>query len=259
MLDISFKKQISNIKAVVFDLDGTVYQGDSLISGADETIKYCHEKGYKIFFLSNNSVKTQEYVRQKLHSLGIICDKNEVFTSIQAAVLFFKENHYKNIFAFASDDIIHEFQQLGIQLSEPENAEHLYIAFNPNSNYEDLTKAIRAAIQAKTITVANMDATYPGENGHIYPACGPYVQAILYGADKDLSQTTNIGKPNTMMLDFLAKTNNLLPAEILIVGDNYNSDIVMAKNFGCYAVWLGGHSEEKVLGSNKIVEIIEYL
>ena len=38
-------------KGFIFDLDGTVYRGDSLIPGADRVIRLLREKGKKVVFL----------------------------------------------------------------------------------------------------------------------------------------------------------------------------------------------------------------
>ena len=45
--------QLSGVKAVFLDLDGTIYLGGNLIDGALDFLQRCEEKGVKLYFLSN--------------------------------------------------------------------------------------------------------------------------------------------------------------------------------------------------------------
>ena len=52
-----------------------------------------------------------------------------------------------------------------------------------------------------------------------------------------------IGKPNTLMLDHFSKASSIRNSEILVVGDTYESDIVMAERYGSQAILIGGKHE----------------
>ncbi|MDO8554157.1 MAG: HAD family hydrolase, partial [Candidatus Micrarchaeota archaeon] len=53
-------------KAIILDLDGTVYRGNQVISGVPEAIEQLRKRGIKIFFLSNASMKTRMQQAEKL-------------------------------------------------------------------------------------------------------------------------------------------------------------------------------------------------
>ena len=57
------------IKGIVFDLDGTLYRGESVVEGAVNTIAVL-ERNYQIFYLTNNSGKTQQQIIDKLKGFG---------------------------------------------------------------------------------------------------------------------------------------------------------------------------------------------
>jgi len=59
--DIAVNK-FSKIRALVFDLDGTVYEGDSLVDGVLETINRMRHQGFSIYFCTNNSTRTRQEV-----------------------------------------------------------------------------------------------------------------------------------------------------------------------------------------------------
>jgi len=49
---------LPGIDAVFLDLDGTIYLGGELISGAEAFLQRCNEQGVQRYFLSNNSSKS---------------------------------------------------------------------------------------------------------------------------------------------------------------------------------------------------------
>ena len=79
-------------KGFIFDLDGTVYRGDSLIPGADRVIRLLREKGKKVVFLSNKPLQTREDYASKLTRLGIPTQPDEVINST-----FVMTNYLKKI------------------------------------------------------------------------------------------------------------------------------------------------------------------
>ena len=57
--------------AYVFDLDGTIYLGDELLPGVQETIGRLRASGVPVRFLSNNPTKDPEQYADKLGRLGL--------------------------------------------------------------------------------------------------------------------------------------------------------------------------------------------
>ena len=53
---------MDNIRAVLFDLDGTIYYGSKLIPGADRVVNKYRQEGKKIFFMTNNSTKSRKQI-----------------------------------------------------------------------------------------------------------------------------------------------------------------------------------------------------
>ena len=45
-----------------------------------------------------------------------------------------------------------------------------------------------------------------------------------------------IGKPNTMLVEFLEKAHGIVAQRALVIGDTYESDVAMAKNAGCPSI-----------------------
>jgi HAD superfamily hydrolase (TIGR01450 family) len=228
---------LENIKLVIFDLDGTIYMGNKLIEGAGETINHIRNTGRNICFLTNNSTKTRVQIYEKLKRLGIDCTTEEVFTSGYVATIYLKRNNIKSVYVCGSDDLKYEFEQEGVSVATEQDAMNLFIGYDILFNYEKLTKAFHAAQKSEKIIAANVDAFYPGENGVLYPGCAAMVGAIERSIKRE--SDVIIGKPNTLMLEIISSQYNVNNHEILMVGDNYDSDILMAKKNNSPAVLIG--------------------
>ena len=65
----------------IFDLDGTIYRGEKLISGAKETIEKLKSLDKRIVYLSNKPLQTREDYAAKLTRLSIPTEPSEVINS----------------------------------------------------------------------------------------------------------------------------------------------------------------------------------
>ena len=65
----------------LFDLDGTIYLGDSLIPGADRVIAALRDAGRRVAFLSNKPLYTRTDYAEKLTRLGIPATPDDVVNS----------------------------------------------------------------------------------------------------------------------------------------------------------------------------------
>src|ERR1041385_6983954 len=74
-----------NIKALILDMDGVVWRGDTPIGDLVATFQRIHERGLKFVFATNNSTKTSEQYVAKLKGFGVEVEPWQVVTSSQAA------------------------------------------------------------------------------------------------------------------------------------------------------------------------------
>lgn len=229
--------RICDIEAVLFDLDGTVYYGSELIPGAGETIDFFRSNGIRVFFTSNNSTKTRRQIYERLVKMGIETKEEEVITSGYVAADYAVRARMNDIYIFGSANLIHEFRGLGVTINQEENAENLLIGYDPDSTYEDLTKAVRVAMHARKIMACNQDRVYAGEGAKLFPGCGAMTAPVEWCANRRVDLI--IGKPNTMFVDFLESRHSIQAEKALVVGDTYESDIEMAKRAGCPSILIG--------------------
>jgi len=222
---------ISKIKAVAFDLDGTIYFGDALAEGVQDLTFFLKGKGIKIFYFSNNSAKSRLEVFNKLKLLGLDVSVDEVYNSAYATAEYLKENNIKSVFCSGSPGLAEEIESRGIKvLRGGEFAEAVVVGLNNKFNYDNISEALNRLKNGSKLIACNRDRNYPASGGRLLPGCGPLVASIESAAGLEADYV--VGKPNTYMLSLLAKDHNLKNTEILVVGDTYDSDIVMADRYG---------------------------
>lgn len=221
-------------KAVLFALDGTIYHGSQLIEGAADAVRHCRDLGKAVCFLTNNSSETRSQIFHKVRDMGIDCTFREMLTSGYIAALYAHREKLPNVYVCGSRNLISEFEKLSVHTVDEEEAETLVIGFDPDFEFEKLQAAVRVAENASTMIACSKDRTFPGEDASCVPGCGAMVSAIEWCSNRMVD--TVLGKPNTFMLEAACEQLNLAYEEVLVVGDSYESDILMANKLGCPSV-----------------------
>ena len=249
---------LSKIKVVGLDLDGTLYIGENIVPGAVELINLLR-KNYKLVFFTNNSSKTVRQIYQKLNNLGIICKLDEVYTSSSVALLYFKEENIDNLYVIGSKSFCNEIKKNGLKVVDADLAENLVVGLDFDFNYKKIANALSILLKGGRFIACNEDRSFPIEESTFLPGCGAMVGAISCAANK--KPDFIVGKPNTYMLVKISEYFTVSNNEILVVGDSFESDIKMALSYNCKAVLINSHSLENknVLVMKNLNEVIKFI
>lgn len=250
------KLKNNNIKCIVFDLDGTIYLGNKLVDSANEIILYCRQKYKNIFFATNNSAITRKNVYNKLINLKIDVTEDEVINVSYLIKNYLQNNNYSNVFCLGTEQLKEEIKSAKINITK-HNPEAIIIGYDKDFNLTKLEEAINAYNTNCSIIIANNERVYPRENGIITPGAGAIVKAFEHTINKQANII--IGKPQTVMLQMIAKKLNILPENILVVGDSIESDIKMADDFGSQSILISKDTNYKGYRINALKEILEIL
>ena len=242
--------KLDDIEIVLFDLDGTVYYGSKIIDGANDTISYFREHGKHVYFTTNNSTKTRKQIYDRLVGMGVDCKLDEVLTSGYLAALTAKKNFMEDIYIFGSNNLITEFEEMGVKVNQNEDAKNLLIGYDPDMTYDGLTKALQVALHAKCIMACNRERVYPGENARLMPGCGAMTAPIEWCANRECDII--IGKPTALMVERLTEIEKVGADKFLVIGDTYESDIIMANIAGCKSILI---SDREVEGTTTVKSI----
>jgi len=233
------------IQAIIFDLDGTIYCGNSLVDGAIELLEQLECLGINIFYCTNNSTKTRQDICAKLNALNVPATPEKIYSAAYAAAHFLKKSNYSDIYCFGMNGLHNELDSLNITTTlVPENTSVVLIGLDTNINYERISSLLPLRNKPCTLVACNQDKFFPSDNGINQLGCGFIVSLVENALERNVDYT--VGKPNTYMLEMLMKEHRLAIDEIVMVGDSLESDITMAQTAGCRSIYLS--SQQKVPG-----------
>jgi len=248
------------IKAIAFDLDGTLYFGNQAVEGAVETLAELEVNGITPLFFTNNSAKTIAQIVSKLRSFGFNATERNTYTASSACARYLEEQNLGSVYLIGSVDFMKDLEDRGIEIAEPEKASAVVIGLDFGLTYERIAGALHAIRSDARLVVANLDASYPVEQGRRMPGCGAMVGAVVGASGHQPDFIA--GKPNTYMLDLLCSDQELRPEEICVVGDSIESDIEMANRFQCRSILydhfntFSGYAHNRVCSLKEILNII---
>jgi phosphoglycolate phosphatase len=267
---------IDKVDCFIFDCDGVIWRGDSVIEGVPETLDYLRSRGKQLIFVTNNSTKSRAGYLKKFLSLGLNVSAEEIYSSSYAAAAFLEAEQFpkdKKVYVVGEIGIQEELDLKGINhIGGPADAdkkveltpgmflEHdhdvaaVVVGFDRNINYYKIqyaTLCIRENPGCQFLAT-NLDAVTHLTDAQEWAGNGSMVGAIR-GSTKQ--EPTVVGKPSDFMLGNIAEKFNLRRDQICMVGDRLDTDIMFGKNGGLTtALVLSGVTTEEQLMSkeNKI-------
>jgi len=218
----------------LLDLDGTVYRGEALVPGADETIAVLRADGRRVAFLSNKPLETRDDYARKLTRLGVPAAPDDVVnSSLVLARHLAALDAGAPIFVIGEPPLLAELRAHGFEVRADHRVRWVVIAFDRTFDYAKLNTALQAVRQGARLIATNPDRTCPTEDGEI-PDCAGMTAAVeaVTGARVEIV----VGKPSPIILDVALARLGVPAAEAVVVGDRIETDIAMGKQRGLATV-----------------------
>ena len=214
----------------IFDLDGTVYRGETLIPGAALVIEALRRDGRKVIFLSNKPIQTRQAYAQKLTRLGIPTAAEEVINSSLVLARYLRRlDPGASCFVIGEPPLIAELEAHGLVVRETPDVKWVVIAFDRTFTYAKLNTALQAVRRGARLIATNPDRTCPTEDGEI-PDCAGMMAAVEAVTGKRVEVV--VGKPSPVILEAALEALGLPPSECVMVGDRIETDMAMGKELG---------------------------
>lgn len=229
------RRLVQATEGFIFDLDGTLYVGDLLISGAQEAVSRLRTAGKKVAFVSNKPIGTRQEYAAKLNRLGVACSVDEVINSpLVLARHLQKERPGARCFPVAEEPVIKELLNHGLRISEdPKEIDIVVIAFDRTFDYRKLNIAYRASLHGAELIATNPDRTCPMPDYDL-PDAACMIAAIEACTGRKVE--TIVGKPSEIMLREALDILSLQPRQCAMVGDRPETDMLMARRAGLTGV-----------------------
>lgn len=245
-----------NKKCIVFDLDGTIYFGDSLAKKAKEVLEFCNEKFEYVFFITNNSAKTRKEIYEKLSKMGLEFNYEQLITCSHTIGKYLNKKNLKEVLVIGTKSLRVELSTCGINVNS-EKPQAIIVGYNRDFCLEDLKPIIKFKDSDCKLIIANKEHSYPWNDGEILPGAAPIVGAVESTLNKPFDIC--VGKPNPLMLEIMLEGLNVEPKEVLVVGDSYASDIKMAQDFGAEGILISKDRKPDCTCISELWELLEII
>ena len=201
------------MKTLVFDLDGTMYRGTQIIESAHQFLDYCIQKKPEMFY--NSAMAASQYVKK----------------------------HYEGNKAYyiGKQGMKDALNQEGFIIDD-ENPDFVFIGLDKDATYASYSKAL--SLNGAKIIGTNNDRIL-AKPGGFEVGNGSVVDMFEYAANQ---KSPRIGKPNRAILDLCLEYFGLKEDEIVLIGDNLETDIKLGyeQNIETVLVQTGVHNKEDI-------------
>ncbi len=225
---------MNQIKAVVFDLDGTLYLSKKPYPNAVETVQRVAEK-LPVYYLSNNTSKSLVFYTNSLLRMGLpIQSKDRILSAMTFALSEIHRRGIRNIYLFANPEVAEWFatEDPSLDIHAPlDKTELVLVAYHSSFNYKDLCEVSWRLERGADFWVTHADFVCPDELGPV-PDIGSFMAMFKAATGREPSRV--FGKPNPEMLSPVLQNGDLKPEEILFVGDRLYTDFELAIRAGCH-------------------------
>ncbi|MCY7618552.1 MULTISPECIES: TIGR01457 family HAD-type hydrolase [Bacillus] len=215
-------------KGYLIDLDGTMYKGTEKIEEAGQFVQKLNELNIPYLFVTNNSSRTPKQVAEKLVSFDIPATEEQVFTTSMATANYIAEQKKDaSVYVIGEEGIKQAIEEKGLMFGQ-EDADFVVVGIDRDITYEKFAVGAIAIRQGAQFVSTNGDIAIPTERG-LLPGNGSLTSVLTVTTTV---QPTFIGKPESIIMEQAMRVLGTDLSETLMVGDNYDTDIMAGMNAG---------------------------
>lgn len=206
----------------LIDLDGTMYRGKEKIQSASDFIKRLCALDIPYLFVTNNSSKRREQVAEKLRKLDVPARSEHVITSSTATANVLAEKMPgASVYVIGEEGLYDALEEKGLRIVK-KGADAVVIGIDRTITYEKLTRACLELQNGAHFYSTNSDAAVPTERG-LLPGNGSLTAVLTTATGR---KPTFVGKPEAIIIEQALEVLNTEKERTLMVGDNYETDIL---------------------------------
>ncbi|HCE12734.1 MAG TPA: TIGR01457 family HAD-type hydrolase [Enterococcus sp.] len=209
-------------KGYLIDLDGTIYLGKEPIPAGKRFVEALQTKGLPFLFVTNNTTRSPQVVADRLaQEFDIHVGPETIYTASLATIDFMKDDAKgKKVFVIGEAGLIDLILEAGFAWDET-NPDYVVVGLDNDVTYEKFVLATLAIQKGATFIGTNPDKNIPTERG-LLPGAGSLIAMV-----ETATQTPPIfiGKPEAIIMDKAVDHIGLQKEDVIMVGDNYDTDI----------------------------------
>ncbi|MBV8083760.1 MAG: HAD-IIA family hydrolase [Chloroflexi bacterium] len=235
--------ELPDVRAFLFDIDGVLLHGADAVPGAAAGLRHLQELGYVVAFLTNDNMAGPGPRAELLASHGYPVQEGSVITAGMVAAQAARAWRGNRVLVFGSPDLVARVDEaVGGALTVQDyvrtggDIEVLLMGRNDELfDYEHVALLARALVRNPNATffATNTDRRVPSGPRDFVPGTGAMIRAVEWVADRT---ATPLAKPQKAAAELAVAYLGLAPGEVVMVGDQPDADILMARRAGLHSV-----------------------
>jgi phospholysine phosphohistidine inorganic pyrophosphate phosphatase len=220
---------LADVKVVLFDLDGTLYNGERALPGAIEATGRLRAQGIALRFVTNTTSRGRAVLTEKLRRLGFQASESEVFNPTAAAGAYLRQQGASALI-LTLPTALPDFA--GVQ-QDDERPDYVVVGdLGDQWTYALLNKAFRLLHAGARLIALGMSRYWLASDG-LRLDVGPFVAALEYASGV---KPVVLGKPDAEFYRLVLTDAGVGPSQALMVGDDIQTDVAGAQAAGLWAV-----------------------
>lgn len=237
------------IRGFLIDMDGTLYIGPEALPGAVTFMNRIAAAGLPRVVLTNNSSRDGARYMERLSALGMPVRRDEVLTSGDASAAWLKAHTaLRRPYVLGTQALRDACEAEDLTPTAFEGAvDCVLLGYDLELTYARLTEAALLVAKGLPYYATHADNTCIDPRG-LLPDAGAIMAAIE--ATTGFTPTV-LGKPSTAMLDAGLARLGLERHEVMIIGDQLDTDVPLGLDHGvhCALVMSGETSAARLAAS----------
>jgi HAD superfamily hydrolase (TIGR01458 family) len=215
---------------LLIDLDGTLYVGDEPIPGAVDAIRWFEERGIARRYLTNTTRRSRREIAGRLRGMGFPLADDELFTAPVAAASWLRDHGIERVSLYFDEAAHEDFDGFAIDYDSPQAV--VVGDLGRDWTFDTLNRAFRQLAGGARLVALQRNRFWQTERGLELDA-GPFVALLEHAADVEAML---VGKPSEQFFDLAVRAMDLPRRDVLVVGDDVETDIGGAHTLGLRGV-----------------------
>lgn len=218
------------IRAVISDMDGVLWRGDTALPGLHAFFDWLHERDLAYTLATNNASQSSHHYVAKLARLGIRTTAEHILNSADATADYLLQHAPRGarLYVIGGPGLREALSQRGFQLSDGDEADYVVVGWDRTLTWERMARATLLIRRGATFIGTNGDRAFPLEEG-LVPGAG--AQLAMLEAATDVRPLV-IGKPSPMLYEQAMARMGVAPEHTLVIGDRLDTDILGGQRLG---------------------------
>lgn len=212
-------RPLAGVRALLVDLEGTVYQSERLIPGAAEALRAAEARGVPHRFVTNTTSRPRAVIARQLGQMGFPVDPERIFTAPRAARARLLREGVRRCDFLVQPALLEDFAGLVPDERSPEAV--VLGDMGEGLTYGRLNRALRHVMSGAALVTLARNRVWRGADGWMLDV-GAVAAALEYATGRAASL---VGKPSPAFFAEVLASIGAAPGEAAVIGDDLESDV----------------------------------